>query len=116
ADGEPFPLLQLQVPADGGQGAVPVDSDRGADPGAVLRRSAARAAGGVFAVSPVRAGGDAVGYRHPSQAPTSRSGMNAMLASQTHRARVLRALGVVVWRRRESAVVAPVAQALPPEP
>jgi hypothetical protein len=42
--------------------------------------------------------------------------MNAMLASHAHRVRVLRALGVVAWRRRESAVAAPVAQALPPEP
>lgn len=42
--------------------------------------------------------------------------MNAMLASQAHRVRVLRALGVVAWRQREAVAAAPVAQALPPEP
>jgi len=42
--------------------------------------------------------------------------MNAVVASQAHRARVLRALGVVAWRKRESAAASPVAQVLPPEP
>jgi len=42
--------------------------------------------------------------------------MNAVVASQAHRARVLRALGVVAWRKRESAAASSVAQVLPPEP
>ena len=36
--------------------------------------------------------------------------MNALVASPAHRTRVLRALGVVPWRRRAMAAVEPVAQ------
>lgn len=41
--------------------------------------------------------------------------MNAMVASSGHRARVLRALGVTTWRRRDVAAAVSADQALPTE-
>lgn len=42
--------------------------------------------------------------------------MSAALATSAHRARVLRALGVVAWQRRDLSATAPVEAAAPSEP
>src|SRR6185312_7817828 len=109
ADGQPLPLFQLQVAAAGRPPARALRVDRGgaADPRAALPRSAARAAGRFHGLPAFRPGADAVGVGcAPPPWATRGRGVNAQVAAPagaSHRARVLRALGLTPWQHRQAA-------------
>src|SRR6185312_5281533 len=123
ADGQPLPLFQLQVAADGRtrQRAVCLDGSGGVVAGLAVPGAGPRIAGGFLRVSAVRAGVDDRGADRASTPCAATDDMNVPMnpaVTAAHRTRVLHALGLAPWVRRAATgepagVVPAVAEPLP---